>query len=341
MFKFKKIILATLVIAATLVIVATLFASAQEEVQKTFKLKFSNPGPPGQNVVSVLYDFKEDLAKSTDGRIEVEIFHSGSLFTQAETLPALLRGYLDFAYTTAAWLSDYFPEFSMFSAGYLFKDYEHMSKVMNGEIGEELFNKVVEKLGIRPLACFYFGARQVNLRDIGVEVRTPEDLKGVKLRMPSSSAWLFLGEALGANPTPLSFKEIYLALKTGTIDGQDNPLPTIKTLKFYEVTKYISLTHHVIDTMWFCVNEKKWQEMDSELQEKIYVAINKARRKNDELTLKEESELVSFFEDQGLIIIEPDIEAFKTYVQKKYLDNEELTASWDMDLYEKIQAVGD
>ena len=112
---------------------------------------------------------------------------------------------------------------------------------------------VSEKMDVTILSPIYLGTRQVNLREQR-NVKTPADLKGVKLRMPGSKEWLFLGEALGATATPLAFGEVYMALKTGTIDGQDNPLPTVRAAKFYEVTKQLVLTNHLVDGIFIAIS---------------------------------------------------------------------------------------
>ncbi|MCM8900195.1 sialic acid TRAP transporter substrate-binding protein SiaP [Caldicoprobacter algeriensis] len=309
----------------------------EKKPSKKFALRFSTASVPTDAHTEALYKFKEAIEKSTDGQITVEVYHSGSLYGQGEDCEATIRGDLEMCYMSAQWIAEKVPEVSMFTAGYIFKDYNHMTKVLNGEIGRELFDTVAKKIGARPLAAFYLGARQLNLRDIGREVKTPADLKGVKLRMPNTPAWLFLGKALGANPTPLAFNEVYLALKTGTVDGQDNPLPTTKNAKFYEVTKYIILTEHVIDSVWPTINEKVWQEMGPDLQKKMLEAVEVARQYCDKKNLDAEKELVEFFKQQGLTVIEPDKEAFRNAVQKAYLDNKEISGKWDMELYNKIQ----
>ena len=191
---------------------------------------------------------------------------------------------------------------------------------------------------MRPLGAFYLGTRQLNLRDIGREVKTPADMKGVKLRMPGSPSWQFMGKALGASPTPLSFTEVYMGLKTGTVDGQDNPLPTDKNAKFYEVTKYIILTDHYVNPVMPTINEKKWQSMGPELQARVMEALEVARDTCDTLNLKAEAELVAFFESEGMTVIKPDKQAFMDYAQKMYLDNKEISGSWDMDLFKVVQS---
>lgn len=303
---------------------------------KTFNLKFSTASVPNDAHTKALEVLKEEIEKSTEGRVKVEIHHSSSLYNQDNERQALMRGNLEMAYTSAPWMAEFVPSLNMFTAGYMFKDYDHMTKVLNGEIGKQVFEEVVEKTGVRPLGAFYLGSREINLRE-NKEVKTPEDLKGVKLRMPNTPSWLFLGEALGANPTPLAFSELYMALSTGAVDGQDNPLPTVQNAKFYEVTKSISLTHHIIDSTWPTINEEVWQEMGPELQEKMYAAVEKAREFTDQTNLKAEAELVEFMKQQGLTVTEPDREAFSTQVLNKYLENKEITKDWNMDLYQQVQ----
>lgn len=144
-------------------------------------------------------------------------------------------------------------------AAYLFKDIDHMYKVMTGQIGQTYFDRIAKKLGIHILDVWYLGTRQLNLRHKAV--CTPKEMRDVKLRMPNSPEWIAMGRALGANPTPIGFGEIYMAIKTGVVDGQDNPLPTDEALKFYEVTKYIIMTGHQIGMLWPSINEKIWKEM--------------------------------------------------------------------------------
>ncbi|PIE34025.1 C4-dicarboxylate ABC transporter substrate-binding protein [candidate division KSB3 bacterium] len=311
------------------------FTQAEAKVTLTW----SAVAVPGDAHTEAMTVFKEELEKLTDGEIEVEIFHSGQLFTQEGQFAAIRKGTLDICYGGPNWIAEFVPYMSMFAAAYMFKDYEHMNTTLNGDIGKAMYDDIAEKTGTRPLGAFYLGTRQLNLRDIGREVKTPEDMKGVKLRMPNSPTWLFMGEALGASPTPLSFTEVYMGLKTGTIDGQDNPLPTDKNAKFYEVTKYIVLTDHFINPVMPLINEKKWQSLSPELQEKVYQAIKKAGEFCDKTNLDAEAELIEFFKGEGMTILTPDKEAFIKFAQEKYLGNKEISGSWDMELFDKVQAL--
>jgi TRAP-type C4-dicarboxylate transport system substrate-binding protein len=162
-------------------------------------------------------------------------------------------------------------------------------------------------------------------------------LKGVKLRMPGSKEWLFLGESLGATPTPLAFGEVYLALKTGTIDGQDNPLPTVKSAKFYEVTKEIVMTSHLVDGIFISISNKSWNAMSKANQAKVKAAAVAAAKYNDENRIKDEAQMVDFFKSQGLVVITPDVPAFRTAVQAAYKKSD-ISQTWPKGLLERINA---
>ena len=305
------------------------------------KLTWSSISVPGDAHTEAMGVFKEEVENLSAGHITVDLYIAGAIYTQEGELAAVREGTLDMAYYSASWLAEFVPYLSMIGAVYTFSGIKHMDRVLNGEIGKAIFEDVAQKTGLRPLAAFYLGTRQLNVVEKVGPVRTPEDMKGVKLRTPASPSWIALGKALGGNPTPMSFGEVYMGLKTGAIEGQDNPLPTDKNAKFYEVTKYIILTDHVVNSVWPTINEKKWQSLSEIDQLIIRMAIEKARKFCAETNLKAEAELCDFFRAQGLIIIEdPDKEAFAEYAKWSYQnESKEISKDWDMELYEKIQAL--
>lgn len=307
----------------------------QTTPEKVFTLRFSSASTPDAAHSKAMYKIKEVVEASTNGQIIVDVYLNSTLFAQDAEMEAIMSGDLDMAYATAQNMSAYVPELSMFTKAYAYKDYAHMEKVLHGEIGRDLFQQISDTTGLFPLSAYYTGARHLNLR-LDNPVNTPADLSGIILRMPNSPDWLFMGEALGAKPTPLAFGEVYTALQTGTIDAQENPLPTDLTSKFYEVTKQISLTGHVIDTVWPAINRDKWDEMGPELQAKLMEAINEGRKLCDETNLQLEKDCISTFESEGLVIVQPDLDAFIKYADEIYLSNER-SNDWDMDLYRKIQ----
>ena len=190
-------------------------------------------------------------------------------------------------------------------------------------------------VGYVPIGFFYNGSRQLNLRT-EEEVHKPEDLKSTILRMPSSEAWIAAGESLGAKVTPMAYAEVYTALANGTIDAQDNPLPAVKTMKFYEVTKQLCMTYHIIDAEIVALNTDRWNSLTEQQQTWVREAMKYAVEVCDNATIQLESELVSFFEGEGLKIVYPDHDAFASYALN-YYQEKGLADDWDMDLYQKIQ----
>lgn len=281
--------------------------------------------------------FKETLESISDGNITVECYDSGTLYGQDTEHDALKNGDVDLIYSSASWLTDGSPWISMFTAGYVFQSYEHMTAVMNGEIGQEVFQKVADEQGILPLGAYYLGTRQVSLSQDKAIV-TPEDLNGINLRMPNSDAWVFLGKAMGANPTAIGFNDLYLALQTGTVDGQDNPLPTVQSAKFYEVQSSISLTNHLVDSVWPTINLDTWNSLTETQQGWVMEAVEAARQTCDEQNLKVEAEVQDFLKSEGLSIYEADVAAFADHVLETYLADP-ISDSWDKDLLAEIQAL--
>lgn len=263
--------------------------------------------------------------------------YNGTLFQQGTELEAIARGNLEMSITSAQELATIFPEFSIFTAGYLHRDAQHQIDVFNADFMEPLKQKVEEELGVKLLTVMYLGKRHVNIKG-DREVMTPEDLDGVQLRMPNTDAWQFLGSALGADPVPLAFTEVYTALQTGAIDGQDNPLPTVRDAKFYEVTDQIILTSHLVDLNYLAFSKEVWDGLTPEQQQTVQEAADAAADLGRERQLELESELASFMEEQGLKVYEPDLEAFRTRVQEEYL-NSEFAADWPEGMLEKINAL--
>ena len=267
--------------------------------------------------------------------------YNGSLIAQGSELEAIASGDLEMSITSAQELAQFFPEFSIFATGYVHQNAAHQVAVFNDPLMDPFKQKVEDELGVKLLAVMYLGQRHVNLRQTKDEltVMTPADLAGVNLRMPGTDAWQFLGKALGANPTPMAFTEVYTALQTGSVDGQDNPLPTVVDAKFYEVTNQIALTSHLVDLNYVAFSKAVWDELTPEQQATVQAAAEAAAESGRQAQLQKEAELVSFLTEQGLEVYEPDLKAFREHVQAEYAGSE-LAASWPEGLLEKINALG-
>ena len=312
-------------------------AAASEDVGDPITLVFSIAAVPTDAHGAAQKVFKEKLEEISGGNITVECYDSGTLYGQDTEHDALKNGDVDMIYSSASWLTDGSPWVSMFTAGYVFQSYDHMTKVLNGDIGKEMFQKIADEQGILPLGAYYLGTREISLSQ-DKAIKTPDDLKGINLRMPNSDAWVFLGKAMGANPTAIGFNDLYLALQTGTVDGQDNPLPTVKSAKFYEVQKSISLTNHLVDSVWPTINLNTWNKLTDTQKGWVMEAVEAARVACDEQNIKTESEVQDFLREQGLTIYEADVAAFADHVLETYLADP-ISDTWDKDLLAQIQAM--
>ena len=313
--------------------------TAAEDAPEAFTLRFSCSCVPTDFHTKAIYRFEEEAEAATEGRLDVQVFDSASLYDQTAEQTALLRGDLEMAYASPQWVAEQVPAAGITGVPYLIEDVDHLYSVMDGEVGQQIFDIVVQEDGIRPLMSLYLGTRELNLTDIGRKVMTPQDLEGVKLRVPDADSWIKMGEALGANPAPLAFSELYLALQTGTVEGQDNPLPTTQNAKFYEVTSQVVLTDHMVNDVWPTVNEEFWQTLPADIQEAIIAAWQVAREESTAATVEAEASATAFMEEQGLEVYEPDVPAFRSFVLDQYLTDPAETSKWVPGMLEQIQAL--
>ena len=267
--------------------------------------------------------------------------YNGSLFAQGTELEAISRGNLTMSIASAQELAQFFPEFSIFATGYVHQDAAHQVRVFNDPLMDPFKQKAEDELGVKLLSVMYLGRRHVNLRFKRDEknVMTPSDLAGVNLRMPGTDAWQFLGKALGASPTPLAFSEVYTALASGAVDGQDNPLPTVVDKKFYEVTKQISLTSHLVDLNYIAFSKETWDSLSPEQQMTVQRAADAAAAYGRLKQLDKENNLAEFIRSKGVEIYTPDLAAFRKHVQAQYVGSE-FAATWPDGVLEKINALG-
>ena len=277
------------------------------------------------------------LAKDIEGDFKLEPYYNGTLFKQGTELVALQRNNLEMGNIAPQDISNQVPAWSILTSAYLFRDAHHLNAFFKSDLGAQMNKMVEDQLKVRILGPTFFGTRQVGLKP-KKKISTPADMAGIKLRMPGGDAWQFLGRALGANPTPMAYAEVYTGLQTGAIDGQDNPLPNVQNMKFYEVMSQIVLTSHLVGFDLLTLNLKTWQSMSPPKQQAFQAAANRAIDWSAAEHLKREVELAQFFKTQGLEIYEPDVKAFREYAQKMYLASD-LAKSWPQGMLEKINAL--
>lgn len=303
------------------------------------ELIFTSVSVTGDSHTTAMDAFAQKVEELSGGSVTCKTYADGTLFSADAEFDALSSGQADLAYISFPTLATQsgLEWCSMVGSAYFWSSYDHMTQTLNGDIGKnDIFPKIGEAVNAVPLGAFYLGSRVVNTRN--KEINSYADMNGLLLRMPNSETWLNLGEALGANPTPLAFSELYTALQTGAIDGQDNPLPTDVSAKFYEVAPYVAITNHVVDSIIPMINKDKWNSLTDAQKEAVRGAIEYAKQVNDEARIEEEEKDIAILEENGCTITYPDIEDFKTNAQAYYNDHPEQTEQWDMDLYEKIQA---
>jgi TRAP-type C4-dicarboxylate transport system substrate-binding protein len=304
-------------------------AFAQDKPKLRFSAVFSE-----QDIRAEMMKMFADAIKD---EFAFEGYYGGNLFKQGTELVAIQRGNLEMGNIAPQDISKQIPAWSIVTAGYLFRDAVHLKAFFASDVGAELKKMTEDQLGVRVLGPTYFGMRQVGLKP-DKEIKTPTDLAGIKLRMPGGDAWQFLGQALGANPTPMAYAEVYTGLQTGAIDGQDNPLPNVENMKFYEVMSQIVLTSHLVGFDLLSISKKVWDEMGAEKQAKVQAAADKAIDFSTEKHLTREEELVETLKGKGLKIYEPDVAAFRKHVQEQYLASE-LAKEWPAGMLDKINAL--
>ena len=269
--------------------------------------------------------------------LTLQPYYGGTLFKQGTELVAIQRGNLEMGNIAPQDISNQIPAWSIVTSAYLFRDADHLKKVMSGEVGQQLKKMAADQLGIQILGPTYFGVRHVGLKP-KKKINTPADMAGIKLRMPGGDAWQFLGQSLGANPTPMAYAEVYTGLQTGAIDGQDNPLPNVQNMKFYEVSSQIILTSHLVGFDLLAISSKTWNALTPDQQKAVQAAADKAIEWSTQEHLKREAELADFFKKQGLEVYTPDVKAFRDFAQKKYLASD-LAKNWPAGMLDKINAM--
>ena len=277
------------------------------------------------------------LAKDIEADFRLEPYYGGTLFKQGTELVALQRDNLEMGNIAPQDISKQIPAWSLLTSAYLFRDANHLNAFFASELGAQMKKMAEDQAKVKILGPTFFGTRQVGLKP-KKRISTPADLAGVKLRMPPGDAWQLLGRSLGANPTPMAYAEVYTGLQTGVVDGQDNPLPNVQNMKFYEVMSQIVLTSHLVGYDLLSINLKTWNGMAPARQQAFQAAVDKAIQWSAAEHLKREAELADGFAKQGLEVYKPDIDAFRAHAQKVYMASDE-AKDWPKGMLEKINAL--
>lgn len=279
------------------------------------------------------------IAKESDGRFQLNVFPGNQLGGDNDMLAQLRSGGLEFyAVSGVSGLSTLIPAGSMYGIGFAWPDYDTVWKGMDGELGAH-FRKQINNAGLIVMDRIWdSGFRQMTTRSHAV--KTPEDIASLKMRVPVSALWTSMFKALGAFPASINLAEVYSALQTNIVDGQENPLVTIDTTKFYEVQKFCSMTNHMWDGYWFVGNRRSWAALPDDLKEIVSRNINDAALRQRADIERLNATLKTDLEAKGLQFVEPDREAFRQKLREAgfYAEWREKYGEEAWDIFEK--AVG-
>lgn len=279
--------------------------------------------------------FKDYVESTSNGSIEVEIYYNSTLYTDTDMLMAMSQGNCEMGIAGSDKAGVYVPAINCLSMGYLFESPEHLLNVFNSEIGQNFSQQLIDAIGVRWVGMYYNGARTINLTS-DKEITCPDDLKGVQLRMPNSEAFVNLGKAMGCSPVAMDLSEVYTALQNGTVDGQDNPLPTILANKYYEVTKSITLSKHIISENSVYIADKFYQSLSDDERQIVDDGVKLLCDTVTKVVTDQENSCADELRGYGITIYEPDMSEMREKVIAWYYDNPDSMKGWDMEVLNQI-----
>ncbi len=297
-------------------------------------LKFGHVGNPGSLFEASVNEFVKNANARLGERAEVQAFGSSQLGKDKELLQKLKLGQVSFALPSSV-MSSVADEFGVFEMPYIIKSRDHM-KAVQAEIGESVFNAAAEKKGYKILSYFENGFRHItnNTRPVNV----PSDLEGIKLRTPKGEWRVKMFQLYGANPTPMAFSEVFTALKTGVIDGQENPYAQIWSAKFQEVQKYLSITGHVYTPAYVLVSEKHFAKLPEDIQSDLMAAAAESQDAVYQMAAQLETDLLNNLKEGGVEVNEADKDAFIA-ASKPIYDEFATSVDGGADLIKAVQSL--
>jgi len=316
---------AGLVLALTAALCLVVFASGAQAV---VKLKFAHTMSVNDTMQKGSLKFAELVKAKTNGEVEVEVFPASQLGNDKAIIQGARMGSMDIAMTGNPFYTGTEAALTVLDLPYLFKDFDHVYAVLDGPIGQQI-GGLLEKHGLKELGFMEIGFR--NLTNSKRQVKGPGDFKGLKIRVTPNPAHVLAFKLLEAVPTPMPFGEVYMALKTGAVDGQENPITLIHGQKFYEVQKYLSLTYHAYTTSHVTMNLKKYASLTPAQQKALAEAAHEAAVYHRQLNRDLESALLKEMQAAGLEVeMEPDRAAIAEVVQKQTQEAYAEKYGWDL-----------
>lgn len=314
---------------------ATALLATTAGVAMSAPLKFSTVGKPNDPDAVAMRTWEAYIEENSD--LEVDVFDSASLVEQGKQGQALARGTIDAAYMSPAWISEQAPAWGVLETPYLLTGPDHVCAFRQSDMWDQMVSEVEEAMGLILLDAAYQGTRTLNLRE-QKDVQTPADMEGMSIRVVPSPSNILMGEGLGGNPTPVPFSELYLALQTGTVDAQENPLTLIYSNKFYEVTEQIVNTRHKVLIQFPAFSKRSWEALSDDERQVVLDGAEMAMAEYSRSVMEQEASLQSTMEDEGLVFTDPDREAFRTAMLDKF-QNSELAQDWREGMLDQIAQI--
>ncbi len=310
---FVRSIAATLTLSATALLVSSLAPGMAGVANAQTKIKWAHVYEVGEPYHKQSVWAAEEIKKRTNGKFDIQVFPASSLGKETDINQGLSLGTVDMIISGPSFAARSYPRVGIAYYPFIFRDGEHLLSYSKSDLFKEMTEEYRKKTGIAMIAYTYYGARHTTSNRA---FKDCAGMKGLKIRVPDVAAYMATPKACGANPTPIAFAEVYLALQNGTVEAQENPLTTIEAKKFYEVQKHIMLTGHIVDGLVTQVAPHIWNKLSDE-EKKIFteVAQEAAKRASADIK-KREDELVAFFKKAGLEIHEVDRAGFQQAVLK-------------------------
>jgi TRAP-type C4-dicarboxylate transport system substrate-binding protein len=288
-------------------------------------------------LTQAMYLLADYIGRSLPGRFDIGVYPASTLFQQSENVPSLTRGNLQFGYVNFSDIAQQIPVASILSAGYVLRDINHQCAVLTSDFGQDLLKQVEEKMGIKVIGQGLVGYRTLVLGKKR-KVETPADLANVTIREIGAEPYQFLGEAIGAKPTPIAYSELYLAMQTGTVDAFAGYATAMINTKFYEVSEQFVLTNHLLSADLIGVSIKFWDTLTDDEKAVVQEAGQVASMYETNTRLRAEKTAIEEMKAVGLEITTPNIDAFRKHVKEKYLSSK-FAAGWPEGLWDKIEAI--
>jgi tripartite ATP-independent transporter DctP family solute receptor len=276
-----------------------------------------------------------EIKKLTNGKYDIEVFAASQLGNENQINEGLGLGTVDIIYTGTSFAGSVYKPLSISGAPFMLRDFDHWKAYRGSKLFRELAKGYEDKTKHKVITLTYYGERMVTANK---EIKKPEDMKGMKLRVPPAPLYLMLAKSVGANATPIAFAEVYLALQQGTVDGQENPLPTIMAKKFYEVQSHIMLTGHITESLLTIVGAHVWSKLNDDEKKIFQDTLTQAAAKASDEIRTSEQKIADELRKLGKTVVQVDRDAFRKAAVPLHNDAS-AGAGWTQAQYDEFQGL--